>query len=797
MLRQLSRRATILHRTRRCSSTFQQDICKVGQLYRISRPFATSSCCSSSESTSLSETHASTSTSPLPTSGIVSKSLTSIENLRDIKPGQRVTLAGWLTQIRIISKHLAFAVLLLPRGRGRIQLIVRSEDSSSSLQDIPALWDHANVHGVVQVEGTFIERPEKDQKVSKSQSSIAHNATQSDVFARFELNVSSCTILNSVPVDTLPFNPTDFNRETNEESRMRNRHLDLRNPRLGDNIRLRSKVTWAVRQYLHEAGFDEIETPILLRSTPEGAREYLVPTRLPTQSITSSSKFEPQFYALQQSPQQPKQLLMASGVTDRYYQIARCFRDEGGRKDRQPEFTQIDLEMSFVQGQRVSSKNTGDWTLGGEEIRHVIENMIRAIWKAAGREAELNAISQDGFQIMTYDEAMTRFGSDKPDLRYGLELVQISDALLTNSDLSKEDQKGEVEILCFNPAEGEQTVTRKDIDRMLEVNNVSGNDGVEAFWVDADSINASVKLLLRKSKHIRNLLDQNEVEALDVSVESMTDVIEEAKKSGEIFTKEHDANWASSFVKGGKRMCIFVAPRSAQIEGGSTTLGDVRRFLMAEIEAKKLLQHSLDECKPRFLWVIEFPLFTRADPDKDFLAKGRWSSSHHPFTSPKAEDIEKVMSLLQDNVQSRGESDERALASIKGQHYDLVLNGVEIGGGSVRIHDAELQRRILRNMLQLSHEEVQRFDHLLRALSHGAPPHAGIALGLDRLMSILCRSSSIRDVLAFPKSNMGRDLLFGSPDVIDVPNEDAGSQSKDTAQKRKDEILAQYGLRKA
>ncbi|PWN33366.1 uncharacterized protein FA14DRAFT_147205 [Meira miltonrushii] len=738
MLRQLSRQAALLHGTRRCSTSFQQDICIFGQRYQISRSFVTSRCCFSSSN----ESHASSSTSALPTSGILSKRLTSIEDLRDIQPGQRVTLAGWLTQIRIISKHLAFAVLLLPRGRGRIQLIVRNDDSSSSL-DIPALWECANVHGVVQVEGTFAERPQKDQKASKNHAGIAGDAGQRDAFARFELNVDSCIVLNSVQADSLPFNPTDVNRETNEESRMRNRHLDLRSTRLGDNIRLRSKVTWAVRQYLHEAGFDEIETPILLRSTPEGAREYLVPTRLPTQASNPSSKLEPQFYALQQSPQQPKQLLMASGVTDRYYQIARCFRDEGGRKDRQPEFTQIDLEVSFVQGQPVSSKKAKGWTLGGEEIRDVIENMIRAIWKAAGREAELGAIIGDGFQVMTYDEAMRRFGSDKPDLRYGLEVTQLN------------------------------------VDRMLEANNLSGNNGVEAFWVEADSPNASVKLLLRKSKHIRNLLDQNEVEALDVSVESMTDLIEEAKKNGELFTKKHDAKWASASAKPGKRMCIFVAPRSAQIEGGSTSLGDVRRFLMAEIEANGLLEKSLDECKPRFLWVIEFPLFTRADPDKAFLAKGRWSSSHHPFTSPKAEDTEKVMSLLQGDGHSRGESDERALASIKGQHYDLVLNGVEIGGGSVRIHDAELQRRILQNMLQLSPEEVQRFDHLLRALSHGAPPHAGIALGLDRLMSILCRSASIRDVLAFPKSNMGRDLLFGSPD------------------KRKDEVLAQYGLRKA
>lgn len=792
MLRQLSRNAFLLHRTRRCSTNFQQDIYRIGQSHQISRSFITSTCSFSSGSSPLNVNHASSST--LPSSGILSKHLTPIEDLRDIQPGQRVTLAGWLTQIRIISKHLAFAVLLLPRGRGRIQLIVRNDESSSSL-DIPSLWECANVHGVVQVEGTFAERPQKDQKSSKTQPG---HAGQRDAFARFELNVDSCTVLNSVQADSLPFNPTDINRETNEESRMKNRHLDLRSTRLGDNIRLRSKVTWAVRQYLHEAGFDEIETPILLRSTPEGAREYLVPTRLPTQASTpSSSRLEPQFYALQQSPQQPKQLLMASGVTDRYYQIARCFRDEGGRKDRQPEFTQIDLEMSFVQGQPVTSKEARDWTLGGVEIRDVIENMVRAIWKAAGRETELSDISQDGFQVMTYDEAMRRFGSDKPDLRYGLEVVQLSDVLLASSDLSNEDRKGEVEVLCFNPPESEQTITRKDVDRMLEANNLSGNNGVEAFWVDAGSPNASVKLLLRKSKHVRSLLDQNEVEALDISVESMTDLIENAKKSGELFTEEHDARWASASVKPGKRMCIFVAPRSTQIEGGSTTLGDIRRFLMAEIEAKGLLQKPLDECKPRFLWVIEFPLFTKADSDKDFLAKGRWSSSHHPFTSPKAEDMEKVMSLLQDNGQSRGESDERALASIKGQHYDLVLNGVEIGGGSVRIHDAELQRRILRNMLQLSHEEVQRFDHLLRALSHGAPPHAGIALGLDRLMSILCRSASIRDVLAFPKSNMGRDLLFGSPDVIDVPNEGAESQSNDVIQRRKGEVLAQYGLRKA
>lgn len=792
MLRQISRYAVRIDLCRRCAYNF-------GQGYRISRSFATSKYCSS-ELSSLDADQPSTSAKVLPTSGILSNSLTSVENLHAVRPGQRVSLAGWLIQIRVISKHLAFAVLLLPRGRGRIQLIARNDEQRSSSLDIPALWECANVHGVVQVEGTFTERPQKDQKISKKESAISSDAdAQKDLFARFELNVDSCKVLNSVQVDSLPFNPTDINRETNEETRMRNRHLDLRSTRLGNNVRLRSKVTWAIRQYLHEAGFDEIETPILLRSTPEGAREYLVPTRLSsTQSSNSSSRSEPQFYALQQSPQQPKQLLMASGVTDRYYQIARCFRDEGGRKDRQPEFTQIDLEMSFVQGQPSSKVSGGDWTLGGEEVRFVIEGMIGSIWKAFGREEELKGIGQAGFQVMKYNEAMSKFGSDKPDLRYGLELVQLNDTLLATSDLPKEERKGEVELLYFSPPEGEQTITRKDIDRMLQANNLLDNDGVEAFWVDADSTNALVKLLLRKSKYVREALDQNDVTASEVSVESMTQIIEEAKRSGMLFKEEHDGKLKRGIESTSKRICVFLAPRSAEIEGGSTILGDVRRLLMAEIESKGLLlQSSLDQCKPRFVWVIEFPLFTKSDHDKDFLAKGRWSSSHHPFTSPKAEDVEKVMSLLEKNQTLRGESDERALASIKGQHYDLVLNGIEIGGGSVRIHDAELQRRILKNMLQLSDEEIQRFDHLLRALSHGAPPHAGIALGLDRLMSVICRSTSIRDVLAFPKSNMGRDLLFGSPDVINLPKEeDSETQSNEIVQKQeRDEFLSQYGLR--
>ncbi|THG97655.1 hypothetical protein EW026_g4383 [Hermanssonia centrifuga] len=458
--------------------------------------------------------------------------------------------------------------------------------------------------------------------------------------------------------------------QPHEDLRLRYRYLDLRRPVLSNNLHKRSKVAHIVRSTLHDNDFVEVETPILLKSTPEGAREFLVPTRLSSTANARSSS-HPLFYALPQSPQQPKQLLIASGAVDRYYQIARCFRDEDGRKDRQPEFTQIDLEMAWVSWGNQYAADAGVWRIGGKEVKEVIETLIRRIWSTI-EGVEL----PEEFRVMTYAEAMNRFGSDKPDVRFGLE------ARLSQTD----------------------DIVEALVDAPRQQYSLSGSAGL--------------------------LSDYDVQRAVANAIELQ------------------------------KGDTIWVAKRSRIPQGGSTTLGRLRLSLSAIAQSLGTLSLPTD---PHFLWVTEFPLFTRADSDKDFLTRGRWGSSHHPFTAPMWEDIEKMYS--------------GQVYEVRGQHYDLVLNGTEIGGGSVRVHDANMQEYIFSEILQLSNSERSSFDHLLHALRCGAPPHGGIALGFDRLMAILCKAESIRDVIAFPKTGAGTDLLFRSPAPASSPD-----------------ILQQYGI---
>ncbi|KAF5370014.1 hypothetical protein D9758_001264 [Tetrapyrgos nigripes] len=440
-----------------------------------------------------------------------------------------------------------------------------------------------------------------------------------------------------------------------------------------------------------KTGFTEVETPVLLRSSVEGAREFLVPTR------TSNASAQPMFYALQQSPQQPKQLLIASGAVERYFQIAKCFRDEDGRKDRQPEFTQIDLEMAFVSwGLKESSYPRSAWSdtwrIGGTEVRDVVETLIKKIW----RESE-NTQLPECFKVMTYHEAMSRFGSDKPDTRFGIEIQNITDHLPPEAKRSFEQSQDILECIILRQSRHpEFLAVRKKCEREQSVKLVNLTEGNSSTW----------------------LLRSKTVQSPDVTQHQQTEI-----------------NEALGLVPGD---CILLSRRSRVPKGGSTALGQ-KPIVLPEA--------------PHFLWITEFPLFTRSDGDKDFLAKGRWSSSHHPFTAPMWEDVEALY---------HGE-----VESIRGQHYDLVLNGMEIGGGSVRVHDAAMQDFIFSEVLKLTETEKAPFSHLLHALRCGAPPHGGIALGFDRLMSILCKTSSIRDVIAFPKTSVGTDLLFKSPGVVD------------------------------
>ncbi|CAD6893023.1 unnamed protein product [Tilletia laevis] len=686
--------------------------------------------------------------------------------------GEQVRIAGWILPARRVSKTLSFHPLR--DSTGTVQVVSRtaaSQTSTTADDKSPSnsLGDELAslpTESVIIIDGIVRKRPQEMHNPGMQTGSV-------------EVELSSFKLLNPARAD-LPFLPSDERNLPNDDLRARHRYLDLRRPTLSQNLRLRSAVTHQARCFFIENGFTEVETPVLLRSTPEGAREYLVPTRLrssPSGSTSDSSL--PHFYALQQSPQQPKQLLMASGAIDRYFQFARCFRDEDGRKDRQPEFTQIDVEMAFVSGGMAGDSNnasefgsSSQWRMGGSEVREVTEGLVRRIWQAAQQAA----LPEDSFPVMTYAEAMSKYGSDKPDLRFGLEIADIGSAIRPaddEADVTDSRPPTTVEVLVYAPKPGEQLLSNKELEALLV-----GKDGkrtpIERFKVNLGSSHEASALLLKKSRHMADYISQiQDLEASGVDVEHLASkVADTLQRCGE----EGPAQ-------------LFVSARSTPAEGGSTLLGDLRLRLSAALDGRGLLALST---KPHFLWVTEFPLFTLADEDKDELSRGRWSSSHHPFTAPMAEDLPHLLDVMKTSSVGAGRTSvtdqKQILGAIRGQHYDLVLDGQEIGGGSVRIHDAELQERILRQVLQLTDDEVSRFGHLLDALKSGAPPHGGIALGFDRLMAILTKSKSIRDVIAFPKATSGFDPLFGSP----APLSDSG----DTAAVDDDELLARYSLQR-
>ncbi|KAF8633685.1 hypothetical protein AX15_001293 [Amanita polypyramis BW_CC] len=565
---------------------------------------------------------------------------------------------------------------------GTTQLIV---SHSEGRPDLAAALAGVPVESTVLIEGTVLMRPE--------------NAMRPDPTGEIDVQVQNFTLLN--PARDLPFSPSNSRNLANEDIRLRYRYLDLRRTSLSNNLKRRSQVTHIVRNVLHNQGFIEVETPVLLRSSPEGAREFIVPTRSSKSSTNGSPSGEPRFYALQQSPQQPKQLLICSGGIDKYYQVAKCFRDEDGRKDRQPEFTQIDIEMAFVSwGDLPSLQNPDGWRIGGREVRSVTESLIREIW----HQME-STVLPDKFSVMTYSEAMSRYGSDKPDTRFGLQITDITQFLPADQQATLAASDEILECLVIRHAEEPQFIkASRDIDPESTVEKITFKPRSAETWLIHNT-----------------LLHSASIEPINLS-----NVNEKLK------------------LRFGDD--IWLARRSKRPRGGSTALGRLR------LRLSELSQERGDfvvSKEPHFLWITEFPLFTRGDEDKDFLAQGRWSSTHHPFTAPMWEDID---TLYHRNVES-----------IRGQHYDLVLNGVEIGGGSVRIHDVQMQDHVFSNILELNDKEKTPFSHLLHALQCGAPPHGGIALGLDRMMAILCGSQSIRDIIAFPKTSTGTDLLFKSP----------------------------------
>ncbi|CAO3693630.1 unnamed protein product [Umbelopsis ramanniana] len=578
--------------------------------------------------------------------------------LNKTENGKSVILCGWVPAVRSISNDLLF--IPLRDSYGTTQLVFRSEacTNTEAANALRSKISSLTPESVVCIQGVVRERPEGMRN---------KNLASGDI----EVELKEVMCLNTASTN-LPFLPGK-KKLPKEEVRMKHRYLDLRRPELQKNIRIRSQVASIIRNYLSENQFVEVETPVLFKSTPEGAREYVVPTRN-----------HGQFYALPQSPQQHKQMLMAAGV-DRYYQIARCFRDEDLRADRQPEFTQIDLEMSFIKA---------------NDIQNIIEGMVTKIWNKI-----LNIqLDKSKFPHMTYQQAMSKFGSDKPDVRFGMHIHDISNHLPSASE------DGVLECMVVKNGANLKTAEIRSVAQEYESQN-------------------------------GDLSNLNSVKINENNIGSWMEKCSLLKRSSNAATVQSSLNNELEIEQGD---LVYIHKRSKYLYGGNTPLGKVR------LQMSKLLQDaSLLNIEPsdyKFLWVESFPLFT---PDEAGLRT--WQATHHPFTAPFPEDL----ALL--------ESDP---SKVRGQHYDLVLNGMEIGGGSIRIHYPEMQRFIFDKVLELQPHEYQRFDHLLEALAGGCPPHGGIALGFDRLMSIICGTPSIRDVIAFPKAGGGKDLVVNSPSEI-------------------------------
>ncbi|KAJ2062371.1 aspartate--tRNA ligase msd1 [Coemansia sp. S146] len=561
---------------------------------------------------------------------------------------QQVRLCGWVKNIRVLSETLVF--VHLRDAYGSMQLLAEQSRMPQFAKHKRVL-EMLNPDTLVDVSGTVVRRPEN----------MTNDAEKT---GQIELLVDKIQVLNHA--EPLPFSPYIKNKLPNEEARLAHRYLDLRRPELQHNIR-----------------FVDIETPMLFKSTPEGAREFLVPTRVDPGTC----------YALPQSPQQFKQMLMAAGF-DRYYQIARCFRDEDLRADRQPEFTQIDLEMSFVTK---------------EDIQNVVERLIQRIWKAI-KQVDI----QVPFTRMSFAEATCKYGSDKPDTRFGLEISQLPDLA--------PDEHTVAEAIVI-PGGAELFTTRE----LAPFSDLIGNSqkNSESKLTTIHKVNPQGVTGLSKSTLLSRWLtssggglDQQQCRA---KLSSVLNSI--SAQSGDL---------------------IFVSERSVYVTPANTTLGRVRSLAAKALQEKGALTIPSD--KYNFLWVEDFPLFTRESDD----AHGKLSATHHPFTAP----VESDLSLLGTDP-----------AKVHGQHYDIVLNGVELGGGSIRVHDPAVQSYIFKDILELSPRVQDSFSHLVTALGHGCPPHGGIALGLDRLVAILTESISLRDVIAFPKSANGRDLFMRAPAV--------------------------------
>ena len=555
--------------------------------------------------------------------------------------GRNVTLAGWVQRIRKMG-GMTFVDL---RDRYGITQLVFDESSDESL------CDQANKLGrefCIQVKGVVSERESKNSNMPTGEIEILVK----------ELHVLSSSL-------TPPFTIED-NTDGGDDIRMKYRYLDLRRKKVRENLELRHRLTILVRNFLDKRDFIEVETPILIGSTPEGARDFVVPSRMNPG----------QFYALPQSPQTLKQLLMVSGF-DRYFQIAKCFRDEDLRADRQPEFTQIDCEMSFVDQ---------------EDVITLFEQMMRHLFKEV-----LDVDLPQVLPQLTWAEAMRRFGSDKPDMRFGMEFVELADVLKNTGTFSVFDNAAYIGGICVP---GCANYTRKQLDQLTE-------------FVKRPQVGASGLVYIKYNE--------------DGTVKSSIDKFYSPEVLAQLKEKAQ--------AKDGDLVVILCGDNANKT-----------RVQLCSLRLEMAVRLGLrDKNKFQCLWIVDFPLFEWSDEEQ------RLMSTHHPFTMPNPEDIP----LLETSPEK-----------VRAKAYDFVCNGIEVGGGSLRIHDGQLQEKMF-NILGFTPEQAMaQFGFLINAFKYGAPPHAGLAFGLDRLVSIFAGLDSIRDCIAFPKNNSGRDVMLDAPSVI-------------------------------
>ena len=556
--------------------------------------------------------------------------------------GQEVQLKGWVQKRR----DLGGLIFIDLRDRtGIVQVVVRPENEA-----VHQLAESIRSEYVLDIKGTVLERENKNPNMPTG---------------NVEVIASEINILNAAKMTPIPIG--DEAENVSEDLRLKYRYLDLRRPALQETFRLRSKASNTIRNFLTEEEFLEVETPILTKSTPEGARDYLVPSRV----------HGGEFYALPQSPQLFKQLLMVAGF-DRYFQIARCFRDEDLRADRQPEFTQVDIETSFMDV---------------EDLMAMMESMMGQVMEATLGRTDTPA----KFERMTHEEAMRRFGSDKPDTRFGLELIDVSDAV-TGAGFKVFDMALESngQVKAINVKGEADKFSRKDIDKLQEFTAVYGAKGLAWLKVTPEGLNGPIAKFFDET-YAQKLMEATNAEAGD--------------------------------------LLLFVASKPTVV---ADSLGALRVKLGHELGL-------IDESKFNFLWVTDFPLVTFEEED------GRFYANHHPFTMPNRDDLH----LLETDP-----------ASVRALAYDLVLNGYELGGGSQRIYERDIQERMFKLLGFTEQEAVDQFGFLLEAFEYGTPPHAGIALGLDRLVMILAGRSNLRDTIAFPKTASASDLLTQAPSPV-------------------------------